>query len=132
MSADGTKLIAVMDSGPVYVSTDFGTTWTPVSVSSTAWWSSVASSADGSELAVVGGSVYAWQYAPVLSCVSSNGVAVVSWPDSVYTNIFTLQTNGDLTTANWTDAGLPVNDDGTNQSITISPPPTNLFFRLVK
>jgi photosystem II stability/assembly factor-like uncharacterized protein len=132
MSADGTKLIAAMSQGPVYVSTNSGNNWTPVVLPSLPFWGGVASSSDGSSLAAVGTAIYTWQYAPALACTNSNGTAIVSWPDSVYTNIFTLQTNGDLTTANWADAGLPVNDDGTNKSVTITPPPTNLFFRLVE
>jgi hypothetical protein len=131
-SADGSKLLAGLYGGSVYVSTNGGVNWNPASAPSGIEWNAVASSADGSRLVAMAasGQIYTWQYAPVLSCVSSNGAAVVSWPDSVYTNIFTLQTNGDLTTANWANAGLPVNDNGTNQSVTITPLSTNLFFRL--
>jgi len=52
----------------------------------------------------------------------------VSWPSSA-TN-FVLQQNSDLSTANWTPVGLPVSTNGTTESVTISPPAGNLFFRL--
>ena len=52
----------------------------------------------------------------------------VSWPASA-TN-FVLQQNSDLSTANWTPVGLPVSTNGTTESVTISPPAGNLFFRL--
>jgi len=46
---------------------------------------------------------------------------------AVYTN-FILQTNSNLTTTNW----VPVALNGTNQSVTLTPPPRgNLFFRLL-
>ena len=133
ISADGAKLVAGVNAGPIYASTDGGVAWAPAAAPAGIEWNAVASSADGSRLVAMAasGQIYTWQYAPVLGCVSSNGAAVVSWPDSVYTNLFTLQTNGDLTTTNWADAGLPVNDDGTNQSVTITPPSDNLFFRLL-
>jgi len=51
---------------------------------------------------------------------------VVSWPDA---GSYTLQTNGDLTTTNWVNDNAAVPNNGTN-SITISPPAGNLFFRL--
>lgn len=48
-SADGTKLIAAVKGGPIYLSTNSGFTWAPTSAPSTNW-SSVASSADGAKL----------------------------------------------------------------------------------
>jgi photosystem II stability/assembly factor-like uncharacterized protein len=51
-SADGTKLVAVGNNGPIYTSTDSGVTWTAQN-SVTADWTSVASSADGTKLVVV-------------------------------------------------------------------------------
>jgi hypothetical protein len=52
----------------------------------------------------------------------------VSWPSSA-TN-FVLQQNSNLTTANWTPVGLPITTNGATESVTISPPAGNLFFRL--
>jgi hypothetical protein len=53
---------------------------------------------------------------------------VVSWPD---TGTYTLQQNNNLgATGGWTPSGYSVSTaDGTN-SITITPPTGNLFFRL--
>jgi hypothetical protein len=45
-----------------------------------------------------------------------------------------LQQNPDLTTMNWSPSGYSgygIADDGTNNSLTITPPTGNLFFRLL-
>ncbi len=57
-SADGTKLVAVVNGGQIYTSGDSGVTWT--ARDSNRAWSAVASSADGSKLvaAVNGGQIY--------------------------------------------------------------------------
>ena len=47
-SADGTKLVAGVDGGQIYTSTDSGASWTPRD--SSRQWYSVASSADGTKL----------------------------------------------------------------------------------
>jgi hypothetical protein len=52
-SADGTKLVAVADSGPIYMSSDSGTTWLPLNAPDNDW-SSVACSADGNLLLAAG------------------------------------------------------------------------------
>lgn len=53
-STNGNKLVATVNNGPIYVSTDAGTTWTARDGARA--WVAVASSADGSKLvAVVGG-----------------------------------------------------------------------------
>jgi hypothetical protein len=70
-----------------------------------------------------------------LETTLSGAALRVSWP---YWNntltVWTLQQNPDLTTTNWTQAqvgGWPViSNDGTNNFITITPSPGNLFFRL--
>jgi len=49
-SADGTKLVAVVQNGPIYTSTNVGRTWTATSAPSNLVWSAVASSADGNTL----------------------------------------------------------------------------------
>jgi len=53
--------------------------------------------------------------------------AVVSWPN---TGSYTLQTNNNLTTSNWLGYGGTINTSNGTNSITISPPTGNLFFRL--
>jgi hypothetical protein len=52
---------------------------------------------------------------------------IVSWPD---TGSYTLQQNGNLSGGSWTTSGYSViTANGTN-SVTITPPGGNLFFRL--
>jgi hypothetical protein len=52
-SADGAKLVAGVQYGPIYTSTNSGATWTLASAPGGADWASVASSADGTRLAAV-------------------------------------------------------------------------------
>jgi len=58
-SADGNRLVAIVNSGGIYTSTDSGVTWTQTSAPYAAW-NSVASSADGIKLAatVNNGGIY--------------------------------------------------------------------------
>ena len=58
-SADGSELVAAVNSGRIYTSTNSGATWTQTSAAN-ASWTCVASSADGSELVAVvnGGRIY--------------------------------------------------------------------------
>jgi hypothetical protein len=66
---------------------------------------------------------------PTLSIKQSGNSVIVSWPD---TGNYTLQQNSNLAvSAGWATSGYPVttNANGTN-SITITPPTGNLFFRL--
>ena len=48
-SADGSKLVAAVDGGLIYTSTNSGGTWVPTTAPSNAW-ASVACSADGSKV----------------------------------------------------------------------------------
>ena len=52
---------------------------------------------------------------------------VVSWPNL---GSYTLQSNADLTTTNWVNYGGAVTTSNGTNSVTISPPVGNLFFRL--
>jgi photosystem II stability/assembly factor-like uncharacterized protein len=58
-SSDGTHLVAVVEGGGIYTSTNAGVTWTQTSAPSAEWWD-IASSTDGTKLAAVvqGGSIY--------------------------------------------------------------------------
>ena len=68
---------------------------------------------------------------PMLTITPTNNTVVVSW--SSFSTSFALQTNSNLTTTNWLPAGYTVSTtNGTNESATITPPPGNLFFRLVQ
>ncbi len=69
---------------------------------------------------------------PTLTITSTNSNSlVISW--SSFSTGFALQTNSDLTTTNWVPASYTIsNTSGTNESVTITPPPGNLFFRLMQ
>jgi photosystem II stability/assembly factor-like uncharacterized protein len=54
-STDGNKLVAVVQGGYIYTSTDGGTTWTERNSAGSRQWKAVASSADGTKLAVANG-----------------------------------------------------------------------------
>ncbi|MGB8370722.1 MAG: hypothetical protein WCF71_15665 [Verrucomicrobiia bacterium] len=68
--------------------------------------------------------------APLLTITfnSQPSIVTVSWPASA-TN-YVLQQNSDLNTANWINTGLLITTNGATESVTISPPTGNLFFRL--
>ncbi len=57
MTADGSKLAAVVNGGSVYVSTNSGVTWEASAVTNSSWHT-VACSADGGLLVVAGGPIY--------------------------------------------------------------------------
>jgi hypothetical protein len=111
-SADGSKLVAVTCcAGPIFVSTNSGTSWMPTSAPSN-YWSSVASSADGTKLvAAASGPIYTstdsgatWKPAGatgmVVTC-SANGSNLVAaaYGGSIYTS----QNSG----AAWTQTSAP-------------------------
>ena len=65
---------------------------------------------------------------PNLSIAHSGNSVIVSWPN---TASCTLQTNNNLASASgWNAYGGTVNTANGTNSITISPPTGNLFFRL--
>jgi len=67
--------------------------------------------------------------APALAIARAGNSVLVAWPSSAAS--FVLQQNTSLATTNWTASGYSVTTlNGTN-SITITPPNGNLFFRLV-
>src|SRR5262245_12285415 len=53
-SADGTRLVAVADNGPIYGSVDSGDIWTPTAAPSNDW-AAVACSADGTRIVAAAG-----------------------------------------------------------------------------
>ncbi|MGB7747514.1 MAG: hypothetical protein WBN75_09530 [Verrucomicrobiia bacterium] len=61
-----------------------------------------------------------------ITVVGPNSV-VVSWPN---TGSYTLQTNNNLNTSNWLGYGGNINTANGTNSVTITPPIGNLFFRL--
>ena len=59
--------------------------------------------------------------------LSTTNTAVVFWTTN---SAFTLQTNANLSTANWGDYGGSINTANGTNSVTIAPLAGNLFFRL--
>lgn len=66
--------------------------------------------------------------APLLTITHSGNSVVVSWPAP--STGWVLQQNGNLHTTNWTLSGYTVNTANGTNSITITPPTGNLYFRL--
>jgi photosystem II stability/assembly factor-like uncharacterized protein len=100
-SADGTKLVALTYGGPIYISTNSGTTWIAASAPAE-HWRSVASSADGTKLVAVSyGPIYtsadagatwmsnsvpnkAWE--AVASSADGSKLTAAVWGHSIYTS----------------------------------------------
>jgi hypothetical protein len=87
------------------------------------------------QYSVTGGfwAVYAIQApgAPLLTITRSGANVIVSWPSP--STGFVLQQNGNVANPNgWSSFGGTVNDNGTVNSITVSPPTGNVFYRLKK
>jgi hypothetical protein len=61
-----------------------------------------------------------------ITFVGPNSVTV-SWPN---TGSYTLQTNNNLSASNWPGYGGTINTSNGTNSVTITPPAGNLFFRL--
>jgi hypothetical protein len=70
------------------------------------------------------------QGAPLLTITRSGPSAIVSWPSP--STGFVLQETASLGNATWTNVAQPPVDNGTNKSITITPPVGNKFYRLKK
>lgn len=112
-SADGSKLVAVVNGGQIYTSTNYGVNWTPRD--SNRAWSFVASSADGTKLVacVNGGQIYtsvnsgvSWSsrdasraWSGVAS--SQDGVKLLAVVNGASGAIFTSENSG----VNWTSRG---------------------------
>ena len=67
---------------------------------------------------------------PNLSIAHSGNSVIVSWPN---TGSYTLQQNANLALANgWATSGYTISTSSGTNSITVTPPVGNLFFRLAK
>ncbi len=65
---------------------------------------------------------------PNLTITHSGSSVIITWPD---TGSYTLQQNANLALANgWATSGYTINTSNGTNSITITPPTGNLFFRL--
>ena len=111
-TADGGRLVAVMDDTSVYNSLDAGATWTLSGAAGASGPTGddpcrIIFSADGSKLAGGGGpgsvygSVYTWRAIPALTIAISNQTAVLSWPVSSSAADFALQQSPNPANANW-------------------------------
>jgi len=146
-SADGSKLVAMAyedysgHAGPVYLSTDSGTTWMLNTSSNN--WGFVASSADGSKLvAVLGagvsggfetilpGGIYIFYSTPVpqLNLAPSGGNLTVSW--IVPSTNFVLQQSLDLSTWMDTTNTPALNLTNLQNEVVLSPTNSSGFYRL--
>jgi photosystem II stability/assembly factor-like uncharacterized protein len=152
-SADGSKLVAAAcpsydssgrSGGPIYISTNSGTTWT-LNPSSN-YWGFVASSADGSKLlaglgsgiyhgvkdfTILGG-IYALQTTPTpqLNLSPADRNLAISW--IVPSTNFVLQQCPDLCTSIWTDVtNTPaLNLTNLQNEVILSPTSGSGFYRL--
>jgi hypothetical protein len=92
-----------------------------------------SSGMSGGSFSVTGGfwsliSVLQTPRTPKLIITLSGNSVIVSWPD---TGSYALQQTGDLSTpAGWTTSGYTISTTNGTNSITITPPTGNLFFRL--
>jgi hypothetical protein len=66
----------------------------------------------------------------VVSLTATNKVAV-SWPSSSSSNWMLQQNTGGISSANWTIASGPIQDDGTKKTFIVNPPGVNCYYRLV-
>jgi hypothetical protein len=65
--------------------------------------------------------------APLLTITRAGNSVLVSWPNTAG---FTLETNGHLNAGAWTSFNATINTTNGINSVTLSPPAGNLFFRL--
>jgi photosystem II stability/assembly factor-like uncharacterized protein len=99
-SADGSKLVAAVNGGGIYTSTNSGATWTLTSALGWPRWTCVASSADGTILAAVSGEAQGNVYISTNSGASWNnrneGMVFPSLPmfDSPYGSAVCLSADG--------------------------------------
>jgi hypothetical protein len=133
-SSDAKKLVAlysISSVGNVYVSTDFGTTWTASYAPVTAW-RAIGLSADGTRMVAVHNSfsdgIYVWQ-PPALGVTNAAGSLVFSWPTNG--TAFSLQANPDLATTNWAAVTNLPTITNSQQQVIVSPSESRGFFRLM-
>jgi len=139
-SWDAQKLVAGTSRNvfnvPVYVSSDFGVTWTAANTPDEFFWYKVASSADGNHLAASGsdGYIYTWTFngpppVPQLTHFLAGNNSVLTWPASGGGN-FVLQQSSSLSAPNWANVFWPIITNGTNYQVTVPISAGNSFFRL--
>jgi sugar lactone lactonase YvrE len=63
-----------------------------------------------------------------LSITRAGGNVILWWPSAAAG--LTLEQSSDVTPNSWSVSGYPIQDDGTNRTVTLGPPAGNQFFRL--
>ncbi len=98
-SSDGSKAVAVVNSGYIYTSTDYGANWTERTGSGSRIWTAVASSSDGSKLLASAFNGYLYSstdsganWTQLTSAGQRNWVDVTSSSDGV--NLFAITSTG--------------------------------------
>ena len=128
-SADAKRLVGLFG-GSVYLSTDFGASWTTSYVTNKTW-KSIGLSADGSKMVAVSSSssdgIFVWQ-PPKLLATNVAGNLAFLWPTNGTS--FSLQMSTNLSATNWVNAPtVPTVTNGMNQ-VVIMPTNGNAYFRL--
>ena len=134
-SADGSKLVAGMNTGIIYTSTNSGATWMTNNAPNAAW-NSFATSADGSKLIGAaadmssGSGIFTSQTIPTpqLNITPLNDNLVLSW--IVPSTNFVLQQSADL--SSWTDVTNPpaLNLTNLQDKVVLSSTNGSGFYRL--
>jgi hypothetical protein len=136
-SANGNILVGVpVGSGPIFVSTNSGVTWTTNNSPTNQEWGAVASSADGGKLSAAAGyypaigPIYLSQsvQSPLANITGGNGNVTVSW--LVPSTNFVLLQSPDL--SSWTDVtNIPaLNTNNAQDYVTLGSTNRVRFYRL--
>jgi photosystem II stability/assembly factor-like uncharacterized protein len=135
-SADGRTVVAAAYAGPIYVSTDFGASWTTNVPPGSNYWTATACSADGSKRVAVakanggGGGIWISQTTPTpqINLAPTNGHLAFSW--IIPSTNFVLQESEDLTY--WMEVtNEPVlNLTNLLEEVTLPVTSGNAFYRL--
>jgi hypothetical protein len=130
-SADGSKLMASANPGPIYVSSDLGLTWKSNDVSSS--WTAVAMSADGNKMVAVTrpGGIWTAQITPSprLNLAPAPTNLTLAW--TVPSMNFVLQQSANL--ISWLVVTSPpvLNLTNLQNQVTLAPSNSSTFYRLI-
>lgn len=126
MSADGSRMLASEDSGPIYVSLDSGGTWQPTD-SGNAYWNLIGTSVDGLRSVALASKVIGSLAPPAVQALKTGSTGMIAWPSP--STGFLLQQSSSLSAPNWTN--VPIRPTVTNSENQVSLTPTNSFYRLM-
>ena len=131
-SSDSRRLL-ITTGNLIYVSPDWGTTWTTISAPTNISGAYLAPSADGSQLVLTWNRGYIYKLsttpAPILSLRRAGGVDVLAW--TVPTRGFVLQVSSDMT--KWADVNSAPSFTLSNLQVevTVTASAAPAFFRLL-